>query len=220
MPYRNAPPWLAIPVLLMVGWAHATEAPRPAQTTQLPGPEQIVSTVARDTLRDLEANRAEYRKDPQKLHTVIDKNMLPYFDTEYMASAVLGVHWRTATQEQRRRFIDAFYGSLFRNYGESLLDFRSDRLRILRSNQAADGRTATVHTQILRDNGKPVAVSYQLRQTPQHWKAFDVSIEGVSYLTSYKRDFGAEIGARGLDALITRLESLSAAAPAAAKAQN
>jgi phospholipid transport system substrate-binding protein len=220
MTYRNAPRWLAISLLLMVGWTHAAETPSPAQTTQQPGPEQIVSTVAQDTLRDLDANRAEYRKDPDKLRAVVDKNMLPYFDTEFMARSVLGVHWPRATEEQRRRFIDAFYRSLFRSYGESLLDFRSDRLRIIGSKQAADGKTATVRTRILRDNGKPIAVNYQLRQTPQHWKAFDVSIEGVSYLTSYKRDFGAEISARGLDALITRLESLAAAAPAAAKAKN
>jgi phospholipid transport system substrate-binding protein len=201
--------------MLTAAWARAAELPA-AQTSQQPGPEQIVSTVARDTLRDLEVNRAEYRKDPEKLRAVVDRNVLPYFDTEYMARSVLGVHWKGATEEQRRRFLDAFYRSLLRSYGESLLDFNSNRLRILGSKQADDGKTATVRTQILRDNGKLVDVNYQLRQTPQHWKAFDVSIEGVSYLISYKRDFGAEISARGLDALIKRLESL-AAVPAASK---
>jgi phospholipid transport system substrate-binding protein len=204
-------------MMLIVGWAHAAESP---VATQQPTPEQIVTQVARDTLRDLEANRAEYRKDPQKLRTLVDKTMLPYFDTEYMARSALALHWREATAEQRQRFIDAFYRSLLRNYGESLLDFSSDRLRILGSKQATDGKTATVRSQITRDNGKPVEVNYQLRQTPQGWKAFDVSIEGISYLRTYKRDFAAEIGARGLEALIKRLESQAAVAPVAAKTSN
>jgi len=206
--------WSAALLVLLMGWVNAAEPPAPAPTATQLGPEQLVRKVAQETLRDLEANRAEYRKDPRRLRDLIDANMLPYFDTEYMGRSVLAVHWQTATLEQRQRFVDAFYKSLLRNYGEALLDFRSERLQILAAQQAPDGKTATVRSTILRDNGTPVEVNYQLRQTPQGWKAFDVHIEGVSYLRTYKRDFAAEISKRGLDAVIKRLEALSEGKPA------
>jgi phospholipid transport system substrate-binding protein len=65
-----------------------------------------------------------------------------------------------------------------------------------------------------------VPVNYSLRATPEGWKAWDVTIEGVSYVKNFRTDFGAEIEAKGLDAVIQRLESQgAAAAPAKAAAK-
>jgi phospholipid transport system substrate-binding protein len=63
-----------------------------------------------------------------------------------------------------------------------------------------------------------------MRATPQGWKAWDVTIEGVSYVKNFRTDFGSEIDAKGLDAVIQRLETentnsaKSPAAKASAKA--
>src|SRR5687768_13162703 len=95
------------------------------------GPNELVTKVAQDTLRDLDANRAEYQKNPKKIREVVDKTMLPHFDTAYAAQLVLAKYWREASQEQRKRFVEAFYQSLLQNYGEALAEFTPDRLRIL-----------------------------------------------------------------------------------------
>lgn len=171
------------------------------------GPQELVSKVAQDTLKDLDENRDEYRKNPKKVRELVDENMLPYFDTAYAAQLVLAKHWRTATPEQRKRFIDAFYQSLLQNYGEALLEFTPDRLRILPYQGKPDAQVATVRTEVRRDNGSRVPVNYSLRKTPQGWKAYDVQIEGVSYVKSFRTDFGAEIQQRGLESVIARLES-------------
>ncbi len=65
------------------------------------------------------------------MRELVDKNMLPHFDTAYAAQLVLAKHWRTATPEQRKRFVEAFYQSLLQNYGDALLEFTPDRLKIL-----------------------------------------------------------------------------------------
>ena len=62
-------------------------------------------------------------------------------------------------------------------------------------------------TEVKRANGDRVAVNYYLRRTPQGWKAWDVVIDGISYVNSYRTDFGEQIEAQGLDAVIKRLES-------------
>lgn len=170
------------------------------------GPYELVTKVAQDTLRDLSANRSSYEKDRKKIRELVDKNMLPYFDTSYAAQLVLAKHWRTATEEQRKRFVEAFYQSMLQNYGEALLDFTPDRLKILPYQGKPEDATATVRSEVRRDNGTRVPVNYSLRKTADGWKAYDVQIEGVSYVKSFRTDFGSEIEQKGLDAVIQRLE--------------
>jgi phospholipid transport system substrate-binding protein len=138
---------------------------------------------------------------------VVDKYLLPHFDTETAARVVLGQHWRSATPEQRQRFIDAFYHSLLGNYGQALVEFTSDRLKIFPSRVEPGATTATVRTEVRRGNGDRVAVNYSMRMTPEGWKAWDVVIDGISYVKSYREDFGAQIQSQGLETVIKRLES-------------
>ncbi len=181
-------------------------APAPAESQNMPGPSDVVKQAAEGMLKDLDANRAEYKKDPAKVSALVDKYLLPHFDVETSARAVLGLHWRTATPEQRKRFVDAFYHSLLSNYGAALVDFTSDKLKIYPTNVESGADRATVRSEIKRDNGDRVPVNYVMRKTPQGWKAIDVQIEGISYVKSYHDDFGAQIDQQGLDAVISRLE--------------
>ncbi|MBV8146103.1 MAG: ABC transporter substrate-binding protein [Gammaproteobacteria bacterium] len=172
-----------------------------------PGPTEVVQTAAQGMLGDLDKDRAAYRRDPAKVGQLVDKYLLPHFDTEYSARLVLGKYWRTATPEQRQRFINAFYHSLLTNYGSALAEFTADRLKIYPSAVEPAKPTATVRTEVKRDNGDRVAVNYYMHQTPQGWKAWDVVIDGISYVNSYRTDFGEQIEQQGIDAVIKRLES-------------
>jgi len=170
------------------------------------GPGELIDQAARQVLKELDAHRAEMRKDPQKIRNLVDQYLLPHFDTEYAARLVLAKSWRTATPDQRKRFINAFYQSLLQNYGESLLDFTPDRMTVQPYRGEPTETTATVKTEIRRDNGSRVPVNYSLRKTEAGWKAFDITIEGISYVKSFRTDFGTEIEQKGLDAVIERLE--------------
>ncbi len=193
-------------VLTAPAQAQAPAAPAASGTAQTEGPSEVVKTAAEGMLNALDANRAMYRKDPSKVSELVDKYLLPHFDVETAARAVLGLHWRSATPEQRKRFVDAFYHSLLKNYGAALVDFTSDKLKIYPTNVEPNSDRATVRTEIKRDNGDNVSVNYVMRKTPQGWKAIDVQIDGISYVKSYHDDFGAQIDQQGLDAVITRLE--------------
>ena len=186
--------------------APATQGSAPASAASDQQPSDIVQSTAQSILKDLEANREAYRKDPPKVGQLVDKYLLPNFDTEYSARLVLGVYWRTATPDQRKRFVDAFYHSLLLNYGSALTEFTADRLKVLPSKVEPGDDHATVRTQIKRDNGDLVAVNYSLHRTPQGWKAYDVNIEGISYVKSYRDDFGSQIQQQGIDSVIARLE--------------
>ena len=178
-----------------------------AQDANSTDPAQILEGAARSMLKDLDANRAEYRTDPSKVDALVEKDLLPHFDTEYAAKLVLGAHWRDATPEQRKRFITAFYHSMEANYGKSLVDFTGDRLKVFPTKMEANADRTTVRTEVKRDNGSTVPVNYSMRRGPDGWKAWDVVIDGISYVKSFREDFGSEIDQKGLDEVITRMES-------------
>ncbi len=199
-----------VAALSVTGPAGAADAP----PVPGPGPQLLIEKVSRDLLREIDANRAALAKDPAKLRALVDKILLPSFDADYSARLVLGKYWRTATDQQRQRFIDGFVQSMMRKYGNALLEFTADRMVVLPFKGDPAATSATVRTEVKRDNGTPVPVNYSLHATPQGWQAWDVTIEGISYVKNFRTDFGSEIEARGLDAVIQRLETENAA-PAA-----
>jgi phospholipid transport system substrate-binding protein len=182
-------------------------APAAATASAQQGPSEVVQAAAEGILKELDKDRDGYRKDPAKVGKLVDTYLLPHFDTEFSARLVLGQYWRTASPEQRQHFIQAFYHSLLSNYGSALTEFTADRLKIYPTKVDDSANRATVRSEIKRDNGDRVAVNYYMRKTPDGWKAWDVVIDGISYVNSYREDFGPQIESQGLDAVIKRLDA-------------
>jgi phospholipid transport system substrate-binding protein len=168
-------------------------------------PQALVEDSAKRMLAELDKNRPMYAQDPAKLDSLVANVLLPHFDSDYAARLVLGQTWRTATPEQRKRFVDAFYHSLLRNYGNALLNFTADRFVILPYRGDPGETTTTVRTEVKKSSGEKVPVNFSLRKTDEGWKAWDVVIEGISYVKSFRTDFAAEIQQKGLDEVIARL---------------
>src|SRR4029453_17232706 len=100
-----------------------------------------------------------------------------------------------------------FYKSLLYTYGDAMVDFTADRLKVFPTKVGPQDTRATVRTEVKRSNGTKVAVNYTLRKINGVWKAWDVVIDGISYVKSYREDYGSEVDQKGLDAVITRLEA-------------
>jgi phospholipid transport system substrate-binding protein len=192
---------------MMGATGYAADTPAPAAAANTQGPAELVENSAKKMLQELDANRATYAQDPKKLDALVGDVLLPNFDTEYSARLVLGQTWRTATPDQRTRFVQAFYHSLLRNYGAALVDFTADRFVVLPYKGDPGDTSATVRTEVKRASGAKVPVNFSLRQTPAGWKAWDVVIDGISYVRSFRTDFAAEIQQKGLDEVIKRLET-------------
>ena len=220
---RNSVP-IALAGLVLAGLPVAAQAqattPAPAAAASAEvdasGPSQLIESAANAMLKELDARRADFRKDPTKVYALVDRILLPHFDVDYAARLVLAKHWRTASPEQRKRFVDAFYKSLLNNYGDALVEFTGDRIKVLPAKVEPAATTATVRTEVKRNNGDKIPVNYSLRKGDDGWKAWDVTIEGISYVKSFREDFGAEIDQKGIEAVIQRLETQGVKAPAAA----
>jgi len=189
----------SLALTLLVAAGSATAAPAPTA-------HEVVADAVTRMARQLDSRRQELEGNRKELYALIDNELLPQFDTDYAGRLVLGKSWRSATAEQRKRFVDAFYNFLLRSYSSAVLKFDQNNFKILPPRvPPQDGRTV-VDTEMRMPDGSMVPVSYSMHETPAGWKAYDVRIEGVSYVQNYRNQFNAEVAAKGLDALISRLE--------------
>jgi phospholipid transport system substrate-binding protein len=197
----------AICLLTLLAPVALTSVALAADAIPGPAPQELIETTSRKLLEALDADRELAKKDPSRVRKLVDEILLPHFDTDYSARLVLGKHWRDATPDQQKRFISAFYQSLLRNYGSALAEFTADRMTVLPFRGDLASGTAVVRTEVKRSNGQRVPVNYTLRGTPAGWKAWDVTIEGISYVRNFRNDVGAEVDQKGLPAVIERLET-------------
>lgn len=190
-------------------------APAASQGQQ---PQQIVQTISDDLGKAIEGHQAELKNDKEKLIAVIDDTFLPHFDIDYASILVLGQHASAATPEQRQRFAKAFYNSITHRYAEGLLNYTRGRVKVLPFTGEQNPKRTVVRTQVMLDDGKSVSVDYAFRQSKSgDWKAYDVIIEGISYITNYRNQVDAEIrknggDGKGLDKLTADLEQKGSAA--------
>lgn len=168
-------------------------------------PDEFVRQTAELLDQKLEGRKQELANDREALYQLIDEILLPRFDSRYAAQLVLGRYWRTASEEQRKRFIEAFYHSMLRKYAEGLLDFDLSRFEILPYRGDPSEPRTMVRTTVKLDDGTTVPVDYALLKRDAGWKLFDVRIEGISYVRRFRTEFNSEIQATSLDAVIQRL---------------
>ena len=184
---------------LLAPAVHAADARTPGQVVR-----ETVDTLA----ASIAGRQRELAANPVELYKLVGDVFLPVFDTDYSGRLVLGKHWRTATPAQRQEFIDTFYDFLLRSYARYVLGFEKDKVRFLpESGEPPDPKRTVVKTEMQLADGTKLPVYYSLHQTPRGWRAFDVRIEGISYVQNYRNQFNAEISAKGIDAVIARLQA-------------
>ena len=177
-------------------------------------PNDVVQAAADALEVALEGRKDELAKDRDALYAMVDDILLPIFDRRYAAQLVLGKHWRNASDDERKDFVDAFYGSLLRKYSDGVLEFNQDSLEILPFRGDDTKPRATVKTIVRLDNGTKVPVNYGVVKRESGWMMFDVTIEGISYVRNFRTELNAEIQTKGLRAVINRLNGTQSTASA------
>lgn len=200
---------LAMLVAAPAVMAQADTSDPPDSTTATP--EQVVQSIADDLAQKIDGHRDELKNNREELIRVIDSIFLPHFDLDYASILVLGRHAREATPAQRDRFAKAFYKSITNRYAEGLLNYTKGSVEVLPFKGDLDNRRSIVRTRVILNDGKSISVDYAFRKTRSgQWKAYDVIIEGISYITNYRNQVDAEIRKEGIEKLITNLETRGA----------
>ncbi len=196
-------PWTLIAALLLVSVAAAD-----------PGsPDAVIQGAVNELTEKLSGRKEELSEDREALYALINDILLPRFDRKLAAQLVLAKHWRTASDEERERFINAFYNSLLRKYADGLLEFDEDRIEVIEFRGDTTAKRSLVKTNVTLDDGTNIPVHYDLVNRGDHWLIFNVKVEGVSYVSNYRTELDSEIRATSLSAVIERLESEASSDP-------
>ena len=174
--------------------AQAKPKPAAATATTQGTPSKLVLDNSTRVLAALESRRAEFTKDRAKLRRFVDGEFNQMFDRDYAARQVLGRHGRGASDADVKLFADALADNLMQRYGSSLLDFNT-RLQVRVKSETAlpRGLGVKVASELVRSGGDPIPVDYLMRQSGGQWKVFDVMVEGVSFVQTFRQQFDAEL---------------------------
>ena len=173
-------------------------------------PQKIMTELSTNLFAALEKEPRAARQNADKVRPVLDQLLAPRFDSECAARLVLGIHWHTASPDQRQQFAAALYQRLLRTYANAVTDWTPDRFRLLPVLADPAALRVTVHTLITNSRGDVVPVDFRMHETEDDWKIFDVVVDGVSYVRNYHDDTDAEVAQKGLNATIARLQRIDA----------
>jgi phospholipid transport system substrate-binding protein len=163
-------------------------------------PLTIVQETNSHILQMLESNREEFTEDPEKLRAVVREDLLPLIDLRYSARLILGRAGRGVSPEQLEAFSDAMSNVLINRYADGLLEFRSDeQVEVLPMKGKNNDKLTRVRTRIKLTNGGFAPVDYAFHRTENGWKAFDVTVEGISYVITFRNQIAPRVEAEGID---------------------
>ena len=161
-----------------------------AAATKAGTPSKMVLDNSTRILSTLESRRAEFTKNRGALRQFIATEFNSMFDRDYAARLVLGAHGRGASDADVKLFADALADGLMSRYGSSLLDLNTTlKVRVKSETALPNGRGVRVSSEFLRQGGEPVPVDYFMRNTGTGWKVFDVMVEGVSFVQTFRTQF-------------------------------
>ncbi|MGD8679065.1 MAG: ABC transporter substrate-binding protein [Lysobacterales bacterium] len=174
--------------------------PLAAQAVDNRDPQTIVDQTTQKILGIIDSERSELKEDPERLHQIVRTDLLPLMDIDYSARLILGKAGRGVSNEQLRAFSDAMSDLLINRYADGLLDYKSgEEVQVLPSNSKDSDKLTRVRTRIKLDNGQYTPVDYAFHKTPDGWKAFDVLVEGISYVVTFRNQIVPLVESQGIE---------------------
>ena len=187
----------------------------PAAVTQ-GSPSQLVLTNSTRIVATLEKRRAEFKSNRAALDTFISSEFNTMFDRDYAARLVLGRHGRGASDADVKLFADALADSLMSRYGSALINFDTGlKVRVKSETPLRGGAIVKVSSEFQRAGGQVTPVDYLMRKTGANWQVFDVMVEGVSFVQTFRTQFDGPLSSKSIKQVATDLRAGKLSADAA-----
>jgi phospholipid transport system substrate-binding protein len=178
-------------------------------------PDQLVKQVMLDIQRIIIEDKDLQGGDRAKTIQVIEAMALPHFNYVGMTALAVGVSWRKATAEQKKRLAEEFRTLLVRTYASSLSAFGDQKFEFRPLRLKPEDTDVTVQVRVLQPGSQPVVVEYDMEKTAGGWKCYDVRVAGISLVVNYRTEFNSIVRDKGIDGLVgvlaTKNQSLAAA---------
>jgi phospholipid transport system substrate-binding protein len=178
-----------------------------ARAQEATPPDVLVKNVTLEVLDLIVKDKEIQAGNRAKLLQVIDAKVLPHFDFDSMTALAMGQNWRAATPEQRKQLIEAFRTLLVRTYASALAAYSDQKFDFRPLRAKPTDTDVVVQVRVLQPGAQPVPIDYSMEKTPGGWKAYDVSVGGVSLVANYRTEFATVVRSSGIDGLIKNLQA-------------
>lgn len=174
--------------------------------SQAGDPVSLVEDINVRIFANVSENLEEYTANPEALKSLVRTDLMPMLDVKYAARLILGRAGRGIEQEKIDQFADCMTNLLINRYSDGLLYFSSEvKLQVMPQRGELNEKITRVRTRVQMPNGSEAPVDYAFHKTADGWKAFDVIVEGISYITTYRNQIMPDVQANGIDSVIERL---------------
>ena len=197
--------------------AQQSQAPKgqpqaqPAQANSQLSPEDLVKRVTNDVLTSIQSDKKLQAGDKQKALQLAEEKVLPLIDFKEAVHLAMGRSWNQASPEQQEQLTKAFRSMLVRIYSNAIQRYQGQTMRVLPVRMQPNADEVVVRNQYLSPGQPPTPVEYSMHKTPEGWKIYDIAVEGVSLVLTYRAEFENITRTSGIDGLIKRMQQKQAA---------
>lgn len=184
----------------------AALSPAPAVAQNAPGPDALVKEVTQDVIGIIKQDKDIQAGNTRKTIALVEQKVLPHFNFTRMTALAMGVNWRKATPDQQQLLVDQFRTLLVRTYSTALTAYRNQTIEFKPLRAPPADADVVVRSEVRQSGSEAVPIDYSMEKTPVGWKVYDVSVGGVSLVTTYRDTFAGEVRNGGVDGLIKSLE--------------
>ncbi len=172
----------------------------------------MIQSTVNQLISELRERRAELEADHGALYALVEDIVIPRIAVIKVSRLILGPHWKTASEAQRERFTTGFKNLWMRTYATAMFEYTGEQeLRFGEVTLRAEGRIAVGPTEVVLPAQTPVPVDYYCLLTAGgDWQIYDIQVDGISLIISFRNQYGEYIDANGIDALIESLEEKTA----------
>lgn len=192
-------------ILVMFSWLTMATVVQAASDN----PVSMLQAVASNMISQLKTNQATLKTKPSIVYSLARKYVVPHADLDEMSRRVLPPQvWNNASAAQRSEFKKAFTTLLIRTYASGLTSYQDQTVKFYPIRGGYAGKTnVEVSSEIVSSSAEPIRVTYRLVRSGSGWRLYDMSVEGVGLIDSFRSQFSDILASGNMDQLLKRISS-------------
>ena len=173
----------------------------------LSSPVPMLEQTASHIITTLKDNKTSLKSNPDIIYKAVDTYLLPNVDVAGMSRSVLGRQaWNKASPTERSQFSQAFTRLVIRTYSSPLAQYSDETVQFLPLRGSVNSRFLRVNSVIVRSAGQNIPLTYSLVAKGNQWKIYDISVEGVSLLQSFRSQFAQALQNTSITEVIKKMQ--------------
>lgn len=170
-------------------------------------PVPMLESSANQIIATLKANKSSLKSNPNIIYKAVETNFLPHVDVIGMSRSVLGRQvWQKASAAERAQFSQVFTQLVIRTYSSPLAQYKDETVQFLPVRGSLSNRFLRINSVIVRSEGQNIPLSYSLVIKDGQWKIYDISVEGVSLLQSFRSQFAQVLQNSNINEVIKQMQ--------------